>query len=162
MHTQTSLHETVFTEPTEFEVQAMRVFDAPREVVWKAHTDPEYVRRWLLGPEGWTMTTCEIDLRPGGEWHYVWEGPASERLEMRGEYREVTAPRRLVNTEAWGGDWPETINTLELTEENGMTMAISTVRYPSREARENAYATGMKDGWAESNSRLDRHLDSMR
>lgn len=161
MDTSTSLHETVFTKPDDTLVIATRVFDAPRDVVWAAHTDPAYVPLWLAGTEGWTMPVCEIDLRPGGAWHWIWAGPGSESMEMYGEYTEVQPPERLVNTENWGGDWPETINTLILTQENGVTTTVSSVRFPSPEAREKALATGMEEGWADANARLDRVLRTM-
>jgi uncharacterized protein YndB with AHSA1/START domain len=79
-------------------------------------------------------------------------------MEMRGEYREVEPPARLVNTEAWGGDWPETLNTLVLEEEEGRTTITSTILYPSKEARDAALATGMKDGVTLSYNRLADYL----
>jgi uncharacterized protein YndB with AHSA1/START domain len=79
---------------------------------------------------------------------------------MRGEYREVTPPERIVNTEAWGGDWPETLNTVELTEEDGKTTVTTTIVYASKEARDAAVATGMKDGASTSYDRLDDYLKS--
>lgn len=82
-------------------------------------------------------------------------------MEMHGEYREIAAPERLVSTESWGGDWPETVNTLVLTEAHGGTTMTVTVRYPSREARNRAIATGMKDGWAVSYDRLDAYLRTL-
>ena len=82
------------------------VVDAPRALVFEAHTSPEHVPHWLTGPEGWTMPVCEIDLRPGGEWHFVWRRDDGSEMDMRGEYREVEPPARLVNTESWGADWP--------------------------------------------------------
>ena len=159
---QTKSNTTTFTHPSPTEVVGTTILDAPPQLVWDAHTKPELVKQWLLGPEGWEMTTCEIDLRPGGQWHYVWRGPEGETLEMTGEYSEVVAPRRLVNTEEWGGDWPATLNTLELTEENGKTKLQSRVLYLSKHARDRALSTGMEDGWAESYDRLQRMLPEMR
>jgi uncharacterized protein YndB with AHSA1/START domain len=83
-------------------------------------------------------------------------------MEMRGVYREVVAPERLVNTEAWGGDWAETLNTLVLTEEDGQTTMTCTLLYPSKEDRERATATGMQEGWSMSYGRLDTHLRTLR
>jgi uncharacterized protein YndB with AHSA1/START domain len=79
-----------------------RVFDAPRGLVWESYTNPAHPPNWMLGPEGWTMPVCEIDLRPGGSWHFVWRKADGSEMEMRGEYREVTPPERLVQTESWG------------------------------------------------------------
>lgn len=138
-----------------------RVFDAPRRLVWEAWTNPKHVPHWLLGPEGWTMPVCEIDLRPGGAWHFVWRRSDGSEMEMRGLYKEIIAPDRLVTTESWGGDWPETVNTLTLSEKNGKTMMTQTVLYPSKEARDAALKTGMKDGASESFDRLSRHLQTM-
>ena len=67
-----SVGETTITTPSDREVVMTRTFEAPRTLVWDAYTKPEHLRQWLLGPEGWTMPVCEVDLRPGGEWHFVW------------------------------------------------------------------------------------------
>jgi uncharacterized protein YndB with AHSA1/START domain len=152
---------TAFTTPSDREIVATRVVDAPRKRVWEAHTSQEHVPRWVLGPEGWTMPVCEIDLRPGGAWRFVWRGRDGAVMEMRGVYREVAPPERLVQTESWGGDWPETLNTLVLTEENGRTTITATVLYPSKEAREAALGTGMKEGWSQSYDRLDEYLRTL-
>ncbi|HXH81748.1 MAG TPA: SRPBCC family protein, partial [Candidatus Tectomicrobia bacterium] len=151
---------TIFALPSDREIAVTRGVAAPRDVVWKAWTSPDSVARWMLGPEGWTMPVCEIDLRPGGAWHFVWRTQAGETMEMRGVYQEVVPPARLVTIESWGGDWPETFNTLALAEENGIVTMTSTVRYPSREARDAALGTGMKDGWAASYDRLAAYLAS--
>jgi uncharacterized protein YndB with AHSA1/START domain len=149
------------TTPSDREIAIARVFNAPRRLVFEAWTNPQYVPRWMLGPEGWTMPVCEIDLRPGGSWHFVWRRENGTEMEMRGEYREVNPPERLVSIERWGADWPETVNTLVLTEANGKTTATLTILYPSKEARDRATATGMKDGVAMSYDRLERFLASL-
>jgi uncharacterized protein YndB with AHSA1/START domain len=161
MATANSVGATTFTTPSDTEVAMTRVFDAPRALVWEAWTNPEHVPHWLLGPEGWTMPVCEIDLRAGGEWHYVWRRSDGTEMEMRGVYREVTPPERLVSTESWGGDWPETVNTLVLSEEDGKTTITQTALYPSREARDAAMETGMTEGAAVSFDRLAEHLRTM-
>jgi uncharacterized protein YndB with AHSA1/START domain len=158
MTTATTKHATEFTTPTDREVVAVRVFDAPRALVWEAFTSPEHLPHWMLGPDGWTMPVCEVDLRPGGAWRYVWRKNDGTEMEMTGEYREVSPPERLVYTERWGGDWPEALNTLVLTEEGGKTRTVATVLYPSQDARDKAIGTGMEDGWAISYDRLDEHL----
>lgn len=158
----TTAHEvgtTTFTTPTDEEVVMTRVFRAPRTLVWDAWTSPEHVPNWLLGPEGWTMAVCEIDLRPGGAWRYVWGSKSDgSKLEMRGAYQEIEPPERLVSTESWGGDWPETLNTLTLVEEAGRTTFTLTIRYPSQGARDAALETGMKDGVDVSFDRLTNYL----
>lgn len=152
---------TTFTTPTDRELVATRIFDAPSDKIWDAHTKPEYVRNWMLGPEGWTLPVCEMDLRPGGAWHFVWRQADGNEMEMRGEFREVKRPERLVRTEEWGGDWSETLNTLVLTEQDGKTRLVTTVLYPSKDEREKAIGTGMKEGWSQSYDRLEKYLRSI-
>jgi uncharacterized protein YndB with AHSA1/START domain len=156
-----SVGETAITTPSDREVVMARTFEAPRTLVWDAYTKPEHVQRWLLGPEGWTMPICEIDLRPGGEWHFLWRRPDGDELEMRGVYREIVPPERLVNTESWGGEWPETENTVQLFEENGATTVTTTILYPSKDARDAAIATGMADGAERSYGLLDEYLRTL-
>lgn len=149
------------TTPSDREIAMTRVFDAPRRLVFQAWTSPEHLPQWLLGPEGWTMPVCEIDLRPGGAWRFVWRRSDGTEMEMHGVYREVVPPERLVSTESWGGDWPETLNTLVLAEEDGRTTITNTILYPSKEARDAALKTGMKDGVAASFDRLAELLASI-
>ena len=149
------------TTPSDREVVLTRVFDAPRRLVFEAWTNPKHVPRWMLGPEGWTMPVCEIDLRAGGEWHFVWRRSNGTQMEMRGVYLEIVPPERLVSTESWGADWPETVNTLRLVEEDGRTTMTQTILYPSKDARDAATKTGMKDGATQSYDRLEAYLSSM-
>jgi uncharacterized protein YndB with AHSA1/START domain len=150
------------TTPSEREIAITRMFDAPRERVWEAWTNPKHVPRWMLGPPGWEMPVCEVDLRPGGTWHFVWRRSDGSEMAMSGEYREVTPPRRLVHTERWGGDWPETLCTLELSDMGEQTLSTLTILYPSRQDRDRALGTPMKDGLAQSFDRLDELLATMR
>jgi uncharacterized protein YndB with AHSA1/START domain len=161
MATASKLGVTTFTKPSDREFVMTRVFDAPRRLVWEAWTNPEHVPHWMLGPDGWTMPVCEIDLRPGGAWRMVWRRSNGKEFGMRGVYHEVTPPERLVYTESWGGDWPEVLNTLVLTEGGGMTTVTSTTLSPSKEARDAAIETGMTEGASKSFDRLDEHLRTM-
>jgi uncharacterized protein YndB with AHSA1/START domain len=155
--------KTTFTEPSDRQLRATRTFDAPRRLVWQAHTDPKHLPHWLTGPEGWSLPTIENDLRPGGRWHYVWKNKSTgETMEMDGDYKEVTVPERIVNTERWGGDYPETLNVTTFTEKDGKTIVTVTVEYPNKKALDAALATGMKEGWAQSYDRLDEHLRGMK
>jgi uncharacterized protein YndB with AHSA1/START domain len=149
------------TTPHDLEVIMKRVFDAPRHLVFEAWTNPKYVPHWLLGPEGWTMPVCEIDLRPGGKWRYVWRKSDGAEMEMSGLYREIVPHERIVSTEKWGPEWPETINTVVLAESGGKTTATLTVKYESRAARDAAMKTGMKDGATQSFARLEKLLKAM-
>jgi uncharacterized protein YndB with AHSA1/START domain len=147
---------TTYETPTDTEVVITRVVDAPRRIVFDAWTVPKHISSWMLGPEGWTMPVCEIDLRPGGTWRYVWRKEGGAEMEMTGTIREVAPPERYVSTESWGPEWPETVNSLVLTESEGRTTMTLTITYPSKEAREAALQTGMKDGMEMSFHRLDQ------
>jgi len=149
---------TTYETPNDLEVVVTRVVAAPRSVVFQMFTVPEHIRQWLLGPEGWTMPVCEIDLRPGGAWRYVWRKGDGFEMPMGGIVRDVKAPERLVTTERWGPDWPETVNTLALIESGGKTTITMTIAYPSKAARDAALATGMKSGMDQSYARLDELL----
>jgi uncharacterized protein YndB with AHSA1/START domain len=149
------------TTPTDREIVVTRVFNAPRNLVFDAWTNPKYVPHWMLGPDGWTMPVCEIDLRPGGLWHFVWRHSNGKEMEMRGEYREVQPPERVVSSESWGPDWPETLNTAVFSEHAGKTTATIVLLYASKEARDAALKTGMKQGMALSYDRLENYLLSL-
>src|SRR5919199_1472467 len=99
MAAKTKSQRTTFTTPSDTELVASRVFDAPRALVWDAFTKPEHLQRWMLGPEGWTMPVCEVDLRPGGKWRYVWRKDDGSEMAMSGQVRDVVRPERLVTTE---------------------------------------------------------------
>lgn len=152
---------TTFACPSDRAMTATRTVAAPQAAVFNAWTDPRQVSRWLLGPEGWTMPVCEIDLRPGGAWRYVWRKADGREMEMGGTYREVRAPDRLVWTERWGPEWPETTNTLVLTGDEHRTTMTLTVTYPDQAARDAATRTGMQDGIEASFTRLDRVLETL-
>ena len=152
---------TTLTTPSDREIVLTRVVEAPRRLVFAAYTIPEHVAHWMLGPEGWSMLICEIDLRVGGAWRFVWRHADGQEMELRGVYQEIVPPERLVCTESWGADWPETLNTLLLTELDGKTTLRQRVRYASREARDAALKTGMTDGMTQSFDRLADHLATM-
>jgi uncharacterized protein YndB with AHSA1/START domain len=161
MATANKTNPTTFTTPTDRELVITRVVDAPRTLVWEVWTSPTHLPHWLLGPEGWTMPICEIDLRAGGAWRWGWRRTDGTEMEMHGTYKEIAPPERLVSTESWGGDWPETINTLLLTEENGKTTITQRILYPSKEARDAALETGMQEGVTLSYDRLAKYLRSL-
>ena len=148
----------IVTTPSDREVVATRVFDAPRELVWKAYTEPEHLQQWMLGPAGWTMPVCEMDLRPGGAYRFVWRKEDGTEMTITGTVREVEAPERMVSTEEWGGDWPEALNTIDFAEDDGRTTLTTTTIYPSKEARDAALGTGMTDGMSASYDNLEALL----
>src|SRR4030095_10294502 len=89
------------------EVVVTRGFDAPRKLVWDAYTKPELLKRWLTGPPGWTFAVCEMDLRVGGKYRWVWRGPEGQELAVGGTYEEVVPGERLVSTERYDQQWYE-------------------------------------------------------
>jgi uncharacterized protein YndB with AHSA1/START domain len=145
------------TTPSERELVMTRVFAAPRKLVYDAHTKPELVKRWLLGPPGWSMPVCEIDLRVGGKYRYVWRHDTNgTEMGMGGVYREIVAPERLVNTERFDEAWypGEAVGTLVLVEQGGSTTLRYTMLYESQEARDAVLKSGMETGVTASYDRL--------
>jgi len=140
-------------------IRIVRSFRAPRQLVFDAHTTPELLRRWL-GPATWTLTESEIDLRPGGTYRHLMHGPDGASMVMRGEFREVDAPSRLVSTESFDDDWTggDTVNTTTFDEVGGVTTVTVVVEYASTESRDRALATGMEAGMGEGFERLDALL----
>jgi uncharacterized protein YndB with AHSA1/START domain len=148
--------------PSDREIVITRDFDAPRALVFDAHTRSELVRRWLLGPPGWSMTVCEIDLRVGGAYRYEWHGPEGASMGVGGVYREIVAPERLVATEKFDEAWypGEAVGTIVLTEDGETTKLTQTILYQSREARDGALGSGMERGMAIGYDRLAEMLAS--
>jgi uncharacterized protein YndB with AHSA1/START domain len=146
------------------EIVMTRALDAPRRLVFDAFTKPELVKQWLLGPPGWSMPICEIDLRVGGVYRYVWrrDGDGSE-MGMGGVYREIVAPERLVATEKFDQAWypGEAVGTTVLVEQDGKTTITQTVLYQSREARDAVLKSGMERGVAASYDRLAELVASL-
>lgn len=138
------------------EVAIVRTFDAPRRLVFEAHTNPALVRRWLLGPPGWTMVVCEIDLRVGGAYRYLWRNVDGAQMGLGGIHREIVVPERIVATQIFDDDWTggEALSTLVLTERDGRTTLTNTMRYASRAARDAVLETPMEQGLAAGYDRL--------
>lgn len=144
------------TTPSARELAMTRAFDAPRELVWRALTTPALLQRWMLGPPGWTLDVCEMDLRVGGAYRFVWRGERGE-MGMGGEYLEVTPPERYAATEVFDEPWypGEAVVTTALEADGARTILTTTVRYASEEARDGVLASGMAGGVEASYDRLD-------
>jgi len=140
--------ELKVTTPSDREAVITRVVDAPRAMVFDAHTKPALVQRWLLGPPGWTMPVCEIELRVGGKYRYEWRSEDGQSMGMGGTFKEIVRPSRIVATQLFDQDWTggETIVSTDIVEKNGKSTITTTVRYSSREARDAALQTGMTSG----------------
>ena len=153
-------HATTFTTPSDTDVVVTRTFDAPRTLVFEAHTSCKHMPNWM-GPHGWTMSECKNDLRVGGEIRYTWSKPGGQGITITGVNKEVTPPSRVVSTESWGDPWPEATNILEFTESAGQTTLVMTIRYASKKDRDAALGTGMKDGMTVGYERLEEYLGTL-
>ncbi len=145
------------------EIVMTRKFDAPRRLVFDALTKPELVKQWLLGPPGWSMPVCEIDLKVGGAYRYVWRHDDGKEMGMGGVYREIVPQERVVCTELFDDVWypGESLNTTTLVEQGGRTTLTSTILYISREARDGVLKSGMERGVTASYDRLAELLASL-
>ena len=147
------------TTPSDCEIAFTRVFNAHRQLVWDAMHKPEFIRRWLFGPQGWTMTVCEGEAKVGGTFRWEWQNEDGRSMAMTGTYREVLPPERVVRSETFEfgceAQAGEQLGTMLLVEEGKTTRMNLVVRYPSKEARDGALASGMEHGMAEGYARLD-------
>lgn len=145
------------------EILITRVFDAPSALVFDAFTTPELVRQWLLGPPGWSMPVCEIDLKVGGAYRYLWRNDSDgSEMGVSGVYREIVTPEQFVATEKFEQAWypGEALLTNLLTEQDGTTVLTLTVLYESTEARNIVVKSAMEQGVAASYLRLAELLAS--
>ena len=149
--------------PSDRVIAMTRAFDAPRVLVFEALTKPELLMRWFHGPPGWALTVCEVDLRVGGAYRYVWRGPDGTDMGMGGVFREVAPPERLVATETFDQSWypGEALTTMVLTEDGGKTTLTTTVLYESREARDVAISSNMAEGVAAGYDQLEELLAAL-
>jgi uncharacterized protein YndB with AHSA1/START domain len=123
-----SIGTAEITPPAERDIVLTRVFHAPRRVVFDAMTKPDLLRRWF-GPRGWSLVVCEVDLKVGGAWRFVLRGPDGTEMGMRGVYREIVPPERIVGTETFDDVPGESLRTAVLVEEGGRTTLTRVVHY---------------------------------
>lgn len=149
------------TLPSEKEVLITRTFHAPRELVFRAMTDPKHVRQWL-GPRAMTMTVCDADLRVGGAWRFVHRAPDGTDHAFSGVIREFRAPERVVRTNNYENiPGAESLETMTLEEHSGRTTVTIRVLFKTREQRDGYVTSGAERGMRESYQRLDEQLDKM-
>ncbi|HEV2738136.1 MAG TPA: SRPBCC family protein [Candidatus Elarobacter sp.] len=147
------------TTPSDREIVMKRVFDAPHSSVFDAFTKPDLIKRWLLGPDGWSMPVCDVDLNVGGTYHYVWRNDVdASEFGFHGRYREIVRPERIVHVESMDGQPGEALITTTFVEQNGSTTVTTTMQHESRAVRDMVLATGMDEGVARSYERLDEVL----
>jgi uncharacterized protein YndB with AHSA1/START domain len=151
------------TTPSDREIALSRVFDAPARLVFDAYTKPELLRRWLGARDGWTFAVCEIDLRVGGTYRWVWRGPDGMEMGMGGVYREIARPERIVATEKFDQSWYEGDAVVATTfdERNGRTTLTITVLYQSKDVRDAVLQTPMESGVAEGFDKLAELLPTL-
>ena len=152
------------TTPSDRAIAMTRTFDAKRDLVWEALTKPDLLKRWLGCQGGWRLEVCEVDLRVGGAYRWVWHGPDGVQMGMGGVFREITPPERIVATESFDTAWypgNNAVVTQSLTETGGKTTLTLTVEYESREARDAVLASPMESGVSASYDKLEEVLASM-
>src|SRR5690606_16811882 len=155
--------------PSDHEVKVVRTFDAPAALVYKAYTTPELMQRWMLGPPGWTMPVCEMDVRVGGRYRWRWRSVEDgKEFGFYGEFRVVEPNRRLVQTEFFdpgdvGGNMGDgALITIEFSEHGGKTTVSTLMDYYTKAARDAAMSTGMTDGMELTYQRLEELLPEIR
>lgn len=153
----------ILTTPSDREIAMTRVFHAPRHLVFEAYTNPELVKQWLGVFGGWSLDVCEIDLRAGGKYRYVWNNTNGSSMAMGGEYRKVARPDLIVATEKFDDPWyeGEAIDTTTFVEKDGKTTLTTTTLYASKEIRDNVLKSPMEHGVAASYDKLEELLPAV-
>jgi len=150
------------TAPSEREIAMTRTFDAPRTMVFDAWTKPELLKRWLGVFGNWTFAVCEVDLKVGGKYRYVWRGAEGKEMGMGGVFREIVRPERIVCTEQFDDPWyeGEAVDTTTFVEKGGKTTVTTTVLYASKKIRDAVLKSPMETGVAKSYDKLAEVLAS--
>jgi uncharacterized protein YndB with AHSA1/START domain len=150
------------TTPSDLEIVTTRVFDAPRDLVFEAHTSCEHMANWW-GPKRYVIAECEIDFRPGGTWRIVHKGPEGEIPAFQGEFREIVRPERIVWTFEWMGvPGHVSVQTATFEEHEGKTTLTARAVFDSVEDRDGMLQSGMEEGAAETYERLDAYLETLK
>ena len=151
------------TLPSDREVRVVRTFNAPRALVWDAHTKPELIQKWMGGLPGWTMTVCEMDVRVGGKYRWRWRGDTDNKeFGFHGVFSEVNAPAKLAHSQYYdpgdfGGDMGDgTLIAVAFVEDEGFTTVTTVMDFKTPQARDAAVFTGMTDGMEHSYQQLDQ------
>lgn len=154
--------------PSDIEVRVTRSFNAPAKLVYRAYTEPKLMTQWLLGPPGWSMPVCEMDVREGGAYRWRWRNDEDgKEFGFHGIFQKVEPNKKLVHTEFYdpgdvGGDMGDgALITVEFVEKGAITTMISTMDFKTKEARDAAIATGMTDGMEMGYERLDKILPDL-
>ncbi|MGH2691584.1 MAG: SRPBCC family protein [Actinomycetota bacterium] len=155
-------NQLTLTTPSDTEIQMTRVFDAPRDLVFEAHSSAEHMEKWW-GPRKYETVSAEVDFREGGTWRIVHRGPDGEEYGFHGEFREIVRPERIVWTfEFEGAPGQVAVETLTLEEHDGKTTLTATSVAPSKEARDAVLESGMQEGAADTWDRLAEYLETLK
>ncbi len=150
------------TTPSDREIVMTRVFDAPRDLVFEAHTSCEHMSHWW-GPRRYEVAKCELDFRPGGTWRIVQRGGNGEEHGFRGEFREIVRPARIVWTFEWEGlPGHISVQTVRFEEHDGKTTLTAIAAFDTVEDRDGMLQSGMEEGSAETYDRLDEYLEVLK
>jgi uncharacterized protein YndB with AHSA1/START domain len=153
---QVTTNSAAVTLPSDTQILITREFDAPRQLVYRAWTTPELIRRWWSGDRG-QVTSAEVDLRPGGSWRYVMIANAGFEVAFHGEYQEIIPVERIVTTEVYeGAPDAAAVVTTTFAEHDGRTTLSILVQHISRENRDMHLNSGMEAGMQESLNHLER------
>lgn len=157
----TTSNSAVVTLPTPTQILITREFDAPRHLVFRAYTTPELIKRWWAGERG-TVTSAEVDLRPGGTWRYVMIANGGFEVAFHGEYKEIVPNERIVTTDVFEG-MPDAaaLTTAIFTDANGRTVLSLLVEHTSQAHRDAHINSGMEGGMQESMNKLDQVARSL-
>jgi uncharacterized protein YndB with AHSA1/START domain len=159
--TRTGSAQLMVTTPSDREIVMTRVFDAPLELVFDAHSSCEHMSRWW-GPRRYEVVSCEMDFRPGGVWRIVHRGPDGTEHAFRGAFREIVRPERIAWTFEYEGlPGHVSVQTLTLEEHEGKTKLTATSVFDTVEDRDGMLRSGMEEGAAESYERLDEYLEAL-
>ena len=147
--------------PSDRDIVMTRLIDAPRDLVFEAHSSCEHMSKWW-GPRRYEISSCEMDFRPGGSWRIVHSGDDGQEFGFRGEFREIVRPERITWTFEWEG-LPGHISTQTVTfgEQDGKTLLTTTATFETKEDRDGMLQSGMEGGAAESMERLEEYLKEL-
>lgn len=152
----------VVTTPSDREIVMTRVFDAPRDLVFEAHTSCEHMSQWW-GPKAYEIASCELDFHEGGAWRIVHRGSEGDEYGFRGEFREIVRPERIVWTfEFEGMPGHISVQTATFEEKDGKTRLTAVAEYASVEERDATLESGMAEGASETYDRLEEYVESLK
>jgi uncharacterized protein YndB with AHSA1/START domain len=158
MSDQQQANTATVTTPTDREIHVVREFDAPRNRVFAAYTDPKLIPEWW-GPRGTTTTVDRMEVQTGGDWRFLVRNEDGSETAFRGTFREITPPERIVQTFEWEGmKGYVSVETATFEDLGDRTRVVSTSIFHTTEERDGMLGSGMEGGMNETYARLDELL----